>query len=216
MVIERVKDGGSEREARKAIVAVTRQRRDDARLAAFQAIVQEKITFDVSRGAAVAMLGNRPLRVAYERRYPPFNKSDEMAWKLEIGPSIDAASYKRLCAEADQDKTVAGWRRQRDEIIKKAADLEAEAKKLETRARKFRRQAADLSNQMDARVNTLVKQQHGPLHLHTEIVTFEANAEIDAELAAMPPEQQAKRLIAAYANRQSDPTLKQTGLCYRG
>jgi hypothetical protein len=225
MVIERVKDG-SEREATKAIVAVTRQRRDDARKAAFHAMVQEKITFDVSRGAAVAMLGNRPLRVAYEPNYPFNNVPGQLAWKLEIGPSIDRASYERLRAEAGQDETVAGWRRKHDEIIKKAADLEAEAKKLEaeakkieTCARKFRRQAADLHNQTQARIRTLVEQQYGPVHLGAEIVTFEANAEIDAELAAMPPEQQAKRLIAAYAataNGQSDPTLKQTGLCYRG
>jgi hypothetical protein len=190
MVVEKVRDG-SEREAIRAIVAVKRQRREDERRAAFQVAFQKQITNGgATQDAPVAMLGNRPLRIDF---------SPELCrWTLEIGPNVDPKTHEQRKDKAAQDEIIAGWQRKRKDLVDRAAELEIQAKKLETQSRQFSKQATVLDEQMQKRMRELLEQEYGPAHLGSEILEFEADAAANAELAALPKAQLAERLIAAH------------------
>jgi hypothetical protein len=194
MVVEKVKDG-SEREAVRAIIAVKRQKRDDERKAALFAMTQERVTFDATREAPIGMLGNRPLRITRD--------AEQRRWTLEIGPNIDAETFERRKQRADRDDTVAGWQRKRDDLLSRAADLEIQARKLAAKSRRLRSDAAVFHQQMN-RVWKLIEQEHGRVHFDSEIIEFEADLATEIELAALPQDQSAQRLVAAHAAQETD------------
>jgi hypothetical protein len=212
MVVERINDGS---DAYDAILAAARQKREDDERKADQArrhaMTQERVRLDAERGAPVAMLGDRPVRI---ERDPATQE-----WTLEIGPNIDHKTYEERWQQIARDAGIIDdFLRKRDDLLNTAEALEAEAQKLETKARRLRSKADVLEQQTQDRIIELYQQQYGEYHSATEFLRFQADAATDAELAALPQDQRAERLIAAHvaACENGDHELDTVHLARRG
>jgi hypothetical protein len=112
-------------------------------------------------------------------------------WMLAIGPNISAAALKEKEQAARATESIRRLQREHDELLTRAAALEAEAKRLREQAQAVQR---DITAELKAAV--------GPVAPFTETYEFQCDAATDAELAALPQpgareRQLVDRLLAA-------------------
>jgi hypothetical protein len=202
-VVERLVNGnGSDRDAMTALYAATRQQRDDARKAAFNAMAQQRAKLDEQIGKPQVKLGDRPVRIACDPNI--------RVWELQIALNVDEDTLRQRRDKLSRNDPVAGWQRKTDDLNQRATDLEAEAEKLNAKARKLRRQAKQLAEQIKEKVIALYESEHGRPYTSTEILRFQADEMKHAELVALSLDQLVDRLIAVHV-AQPDGRLSELG-----
>jgi hypothetical protein len=107
-------------------------------------------------------------------------------WMLAIGPNISRADLLAKEQAARATASVSQLEQEHNETLERAAALEAEAKAL-------REDAKAINDQIGAEIKRAV----GPALPFTETFDFEADAETDAELAALPQRELVDCLLAA-------------------
>jgi hypothetical protein len=109
----------------------------------------------------------------------------ERKWMLAIGPSISRAALLEKEQAAREATTVRPLQQQHDDLLSRAAALEAEAKELREQARSVGDAIADE-----------IKKTIGPASPLTETYTFQCDEATDAELAALPqPSKRERQLV---------------------
>ncbi len=121
--------------------------------------------------------GQRKMRVA---RNPK-----KQQWMLAIGPNISRAELIERENAARDTAAVQQMERERQDMLDRAAALEAEAKAM-------RKQAIDVEEGITQEIRKII----GPTAPFTETYTFQASKKVDAELAALPqPDQRERQLF---------------------
>lgn len=107
-------------------------------------------------------------------------------WMLVIGPKISRAELKEREQAARETAIVRELDQERAGLLNRAAALEAEAKAL-------RQEVGLIDSAIDAEIGKAI----GPMSSCTETYDFQADEEIDAELASLPQCELVDRLLAA-------------------
>jgi hypothetical protein len=111
----------------------------------------------------------------------------QQQWLLAIGPDVTAATMKDREQRAREDERVVRIQEEHDDLVERAAALEAEAKALR-----------DEAQSVNSNINAIVRQIVGPGKPLTETYDFQCDdAAVDAELAALSDEDRFDRLLAA-------------------
>ena len=107
-------------------------------------------------------------------------------WMSAIGPNISRTDLMAKERAARETENVSQLKQERAQILDRAAVLEAEAKAL--------REEADV---VQNEINAEIKEAIGPVSPFTETFDFQADAETDTELAALPQQELVDLLLAA-------------------
>jgi hypothetical protein len=108
-------------------------------------------------------------------------------WMLAVGPDVSRAALQQREQAVREDEPVRTLQQQHDGLLGRAAELEAEAKRLREDAEAVR-----------CEINGAIRKGVGPASPFTETYDFQCDNETaDAELAALPQEQLVSRLLAA-------------------
>jgi hypothetical protein len=111
----------------------------------------------------------------------------QQQWLLAIGPDVTVATLKDRERRAREDERVVQMQEGHDDLVERAAALEAEAKALREEAQSVK-----------SDINTIVKQIVGPAKPFTETYNFQCNdAAVDTELAALSHDDRVEHLLAA-------------------
>jgi hypothetical protein len=110
---------------------------------------------------------------------------EDQQWMLAIGPDISRADLMEREAAARATAPVQQLQQTHDDLLTRAAALEAEAKAV-------REQARDVDKQITATVMNIT----GPVHPFTETYTFQSDKATDRELVALPQDELVARLMA--------------------
>jgi hypothetical protein len=117
-------------------------------------------------------------------------------WMLAIGPTISRAALLEKQAAAAADEAVKQLQAQHDQVLQRAAELEAAAKSLRDDAKSIH---ADIARETANKI--------GPVIPFTETITFQTSKAVDRKLAALPNKKRIDRLLAA--RRKADKDLKE-------
>jgi hypothetical protein len=125
-------------------------------------------------------------------------------WLIAIGPDITLADLKERERLAREDERVLNLQQEHDELIARAAALEAEAKAV-------RDDASSVNREVSAQVREIV----GPVKPFTETYDFQCEDDaIDAEIAAASDDDRVDRLLRARG--AADGPLRETDRGYYG
>jgi hypothetical protein len=111
--------------------------------------------------------------------------AEKRQWLLAIGPDISRAGLIEKEATARAAAPVQQLQQTHDDLLTRAAALEAEAKAVREQART-----------VDQKITETVIDRIGPANPFTETFTFQSNKATDRELAALPQDQLVERLLA--------------------
>jgi hypothetical protein len=120
------------------------------------------------------------------RRMRIARNPQERRWMLAIGPNVSRAALKEKEKVAREIAVVRELQQQHDELLERAAALEAEIQAL-------RKEAVSLQHG----ITDEIKKEIGPALPFTETYDFQCDERTDAELAILPQDQLFDRLIAA-------------------
>jgi hypothetical protein len=107
-------------------------------------------------------------------------------WLLAIGPNISRAKLKEQEQAARETLAVAELQQQHDALIDEATALEAQARAMRNEADVIRKH-----------ISAEIKKAVGPALPFTETFDFQADEQIDAELAGLPQRELVNRLLSA-------------------
>ncbi len=110
----------------------------------------------------------------------------ERGWMLAIGPSVTRAALIEKEEAARGSPAVQELQLDKDELLERAAALEAEAKAL--------REGAE---SVQSQISGEIKKALGPVSAFTETYNFQADEATDSELAGLPQQDLIDRLLAA-------------------
>jgi len=110
----------------------------------------------------------------------------EKQWMLVIGPSVSRATVKEKEELARESAAVQQLQQKRDDLLARAAELEAEAKNL--------RKGADT---VGSEIAGEIRKAIGPDSPFTETYDFQCNAATDKKLAKLSQKQLVDRLLEA-------------------
>jgi hypothetical protein len=127
---------------------------------------------------------------ASDRQIRIARNESKRQWMLAIGPNAAGVALKENLEAAARHPGIVELHQQQDDLVERAAALEAEATHLRGQAKALDRNIRDATREQ-------VEREHGPAFPYTETFDFQADEATDAELAAGPPERTIARLLAA-------------------